>query len=56
MPETPLPRSAPMRRIPIAVGAVLAGVLIGYAAVYGIGSLLTASRRSGIRAAPAGAR
>jgi uncharacterized membrane protein YuzA (DUF378 family) len=30
--------------------------LVGLAAVYGIGSLLTASRRSGIRAAPAGAR
>jgi uncharacterized membrane protein YuzA (DUF378 family) len=30
--------------------------LVGLAAVYGIGSLLTASRRSGMRAAPAGAR
>ena len=30
--------------------------LVGLAAVYGIGSLLTASRRSRMRAAPAGAR
>jgi uncharacterized protein len=30
--------------------------LVGLAAVYLIGSLLTASRRSGMRAAPAGAR
>src|SRR3954463_137023 len=37
MPETPLPRPARMRRIPMAIGAVLAGALIGYAAVYGIG-------------------
>ena len=29
--------------------------LVGLAAVYSIGSLLTASRRSGMRAAPAGA-
>src|SRR5215212_4802 len=37
MPETPLPRPAPTRRIPMAIGAVVAGALIGYAAVYGIG-------------------
>jgi thiol-disulfide isomerase/thioredoxin len=37
MPQTPRPRPAPMRRIPLAVGAVLAGAVIGYAAVYGIG-------------------
>ena len=30
--------------------------LVGLAAVYGIGSLLTASRRSGMQATPAGAR
>jgi len=30
--------------------------IVGLAAVYGIGSLLTASRRSRMRAAPAGAR
>jgi uncharacterized membrane protein YuzA (DUF378 family) len=30
--------------------------LVGLAAVYGIGSLLTASRRSGMRAGLAGAR
>jgi uncharacterized protein len=38
-----------------AVSRVVYG-LVGLAAVYGIGSLLTASRRSGMRAAPAGAR
>ena len=30
--------------------------LVGLAAVYGIGSLLTASRRSGMQATPVGAR
>jgi uncharacterized protein len=38
-----------------AVSRVVYG-LVGLAAVYGISSLLTASRRSGMRAAPAGAR
>jgi uncharacterized protein len=38
-----------------AVSRVVYG-LVGLAAVYLIGSLLTASRRSGMRAAPAGAR
>ena len=37
MPEDPLPRPAATRRIPIAIGAVLIGAVIGYAGVYGIG-------------------
>src|SRR3984885_7517716 len=39
MPEDPLPRPAVTRRIPIAIGAVLIGAVIGYAGVYGIGGL-----------------
>src|SRR5256885_15459452 len=39
MPQTPLPRPTPMRRIPMAIGAVLAGAVIGFVAVYGIGGL-----------------
>ena len=39
MPQTPPPRPAPMRRIPMAIGAVLAGAVIGFVAVYGIGGL-----------------
>jgi len=38
-----------------AVSRVIYG-LVGLAAVYGIGSLLAASRRSGMRATPVGAR
>jgi uncharacterized protein len=38
-----------------AVSRVVYG-FVGLAAVYGIGSLLTTSRRSGMRTAPAGAR
>jgi uncharacterized membrane protein YuzA (DUF378 family) len=38
-----------------AVSRIVYG-LVGLAAVYGIGSLLTASRRSAMGAAPAGAR
>jgi thiol-disulfide isomerase/thioredoxin len=37
MPEDPSPRPAATRRIPIAIGAVLIGAVIGYAGVYGIG-------------------
>jgi thiol-disulfide isomerase/thioredoxin len=36
MPPTPPPRPAPMRRIPLAVGAVLAGAVIGLVAIYGL--------------------
>src|ERR1700733_10702271 len=39
MPEDPLPRSAATRRIPVAIGAVLIGAVIGFAGVYGIGGL-----------------
>lgn len=39
MPETSPPRPAATRRIPLAVGAVLVGGLIGFAGVYGIGGL-----------------
>src|SRR5882672_3690884 len=38
MPETPLAASAATRRIPLAVGAVVVGALIGFAGVYGFGS------------------
>jgi thiol-disulfide isomerase/thioredoxin len=37
MPETPSPGPAPTRRIPLAIGAVMVGALIGFAGVYGIG-------------------
>jgi thiol-disulfide isomerase/thioredoxin len=37
MPETTPPRPAATRRIPIAIGAVLIGAVIGFAGVYGIG-------------------
>ena len=39
MPETPQPKSAATRRIPLAIGAVAVGALIGFAGVYGIGGL-----------------
>src|SRR4051794_15759560 len=39
MPETPTPRPAVTRRVPIAIGAVLIGAVIGFAGVYGFGSL-----------------
>src|SRR6202011_3460973 len=39
MPEPPSPHLAGMRRIPIAIGAVLIGAVIGFAGVYGIGGL-----------------
>lgn len=37
MPEMPTPRPAVTRRIPLAIGAVVVGALIGFAAVYGFG-------------------
>ena len=37
MPEMPQPRPAATRRIPIAIGAVVVGALIGFAGVYGFG-------------------
>ena len=39
MPDRPSPRPATTRRIPIAIGAVLIGAVIGFAGVYGIGGL-----------------
>jgi thiol-disulfide isomerase/thioredoxin len=39
MPERPPPHPAATRRIPIAIGAVLIGAVIGFAGVYGIGGL-----------------
>jgi thiol-disulfide isomerase/thioredoxin len=39
MPENPSPPPAATRRIPIVIGAVLIGAVIGYAGVYGIGGL-----------------
>ena len=39
MPQLPTPRSTAMGRIPIAIGAVLIGAMIGFAGVYGIGGL-----------------
>src|SRR6202049_2135530 len=39
MPERPSPHPAGMRRIPIAIGAVAIGGVIGFAGVYGIGGL-----------------
>ena len=39
MPGLPPPRPAATRRIPIAIGAVLIGAVIGFAGVYGIGGL-----------------
>src|SRR6266478_5307109 len=39
MPERPLPHPAAVRRIPITIGAVLIGAVIGFAGVYGIGGL-----------------
>jgi thiol-disulfide isomerase/thioredoxin len=39
MPELPSPPPAATRRIPFAIGAVLIGAAIGFAAIYGIGGL-----------------
>jgi thiol-disulfide isomerase/thioredoxin len=39
MPERPAPVLAPTRRIPLAIGAVLVGGAIGFAAIYGFGGL-----------------
>src|SRR6202171_1026543 len=39
MPERPSPRPAAMRRLPITIGAVWIGAVIGFAGVYGIGGL-----------------
>src|ERR1700761_828958 len=39
MLEDPSPRPVVRRRIPLAIGAVLIGVLIGFAGIYGFGGL-----------------
>src|SRR3981081_4454992 len=39
MPARPSPRPAATRRIPLAIGAVLIGAVIGFAGVYGIGGV-----------------
>ena len=40
MPESPLSTPAtPSRRIPLAIGAVLVGAVIGFAGIYGFGGL-----------------
>ena len=39
MPEMPTPRPAATRRIPLVIGAVVIGAVIGFAGVYGIGGL-----------------
>lgn len=38
MPDLPTPHPAVTRRIPLAIGAVVVGALIGFAAVYGFGA------------------
>jgi thiol-disulfide isomerase/thioredoxin len=45
MPENPSPLPAPMRRMPVVIGTVVAGALIGLAGFYGL---------SGLKRAPAG--
>ena len=39
MPELPSPHPAVTRRIPLAIGAVVIGAVLGFAGVYGIGGL-----------------
>jgi thiol-disulfide isomerase/thioredoxin len=39
MPELPTPPAAATRRIPLVIGAVIVGAIIGFAGVYGIGGL-----------------
>src|ERR1700730_6011996 len=39
MSEQPTPRPTATRRIPLAIGAVVIGAVIGFAAVYGFGGL-----------------
>jgi len=52
MPDTPSAPSAATRRIPLAIGAVVVGALLGFAGVYGLGGL---KRGSGGDSACAGA-
>ena len=43
MPERPSPRPAAMRRMPLAIAAVVIGLAVGAAVVYGIGGLKRSS-------------
>ena len=43
MPETPSVPPTATRRIPLAIGAVVVGALIGFAGIYGLGGLKHAS-------------
>ena len=52
MPETPLAPPTATRRVPLAIGAVVVGALLGFAGVYGLGGL---KRGSGGDSACAGA-
>jgi thiol-disulfide isomerase/thioredoxin len=56
MPEQPTARSAVMRRIPIAVAAVLIGGVAGYAGIYGFSGLRGAGGDPTCRAAVATAK
>jgi thiol-disulfide isomerase/thioredoxin len=53
MLEDPSPRPAIRRRIPLAIGAVLIGVLIGFAGVYGIGGLMRHGATGDVACRPA---
>ena len=49
MPELPSPLPAAARRLPVTIGAVLIGAVIGFAGVYGIGGLKrNASGKAGV--------
>jgi thiol-disulfide isomerase/thioredoxin len=39
MPENPAPVPTPSRRIPLVIGAVVVGAVIGFAGIYGMGGL-----------------
>src|SRR6267378_947411 len=43
MPDRPSPPPAATRRIPLAIGAVLIGAVIGFAGVYGVAGLTMAT-------------
>ena len=57
MPENPSPVPTPSRRIPLVVGAVVVGAVIGFAGIYGMGGLKrTAAGDPACRAAVATAQ
>ena len=57
MPENPSPVPTPSRRIPLAVGAVMVGAVIGFAGIYGMGGVKrTAAGDPACRAAVATAQ